>query len=174
MKKIKITKSKKTFIVSLFLIAAIAGTATTIAFAVAQSGSVINNFFAADHNTGIDENVSGNLNKDVRVKNDAKNSPAFIRVRLTVSPDTASNDIALIYQQDLSNWVEADDGFWYYLKAVPAGGYTDYLLDAVSVSDDFSEPFDVTVYEESCVAIIEPGDKTDLATIQATFQTATN
>ena len=54
MKKFNFDKNKKSFILSLLLLAVVVGTAGTVALAVAKSNGVINTFQAADNNTGID------------------------------------------------------------------------------------------------------------------------
>lgn len=172
MKKVKNMKTKRTFIVSFLLIVAIAGAAVTIALAVAQSTPVTNTFTAADHNTNIDENVEGNLTKEVRVQNSASNSPAFIRVRLTPSPEGSVN---LIFAEDAfatDKWVNGGDGFYYYLQAVEPGNSTDMLLKAVEPVGDITT-FDVTVYEESCVATQIPSGTDALTHIKATFNAST-
>ena len=178
MKKFRVKKEKRTFIVSLLLVAAIAGAAITIALAIAQSNAVTNTFKAADHETGIVETVGG-LNKDVTVKNNSESSPAFIRVRMVVSPEDAG--IQLVYNSNAENedkykvpsdWAQAADGFYYYLKAVPAKGSTSQLLDEVEVPEGFTDTFDVTVYEESCVATVPAGQSATLDVIKNAFDKA--
>lgn len=146
--------------ISVLLVIAVTGAALTMALAFAQSNSLTNTFKAAEHSTEITEDVTG-LDKNVTVTNNSKESAAFVRVRLVVSPENAQEEIKLVFDGEAEGngryvvpkeWAEADDGFYYYLSAVPAGESTTRLLDAVDVAENYKEPFDVTVYEESCVA----------------------
>lgn len=83
MKKFKFNKNKKSFILSLLLLAAVVGTAGTVALAVGKSNKVINTFQAADNNTGIDEGDGGEpKNKVVSIKNESEKDKAFIREEL--------------------------------------------------------------------------------------------
>lgn len=179
MKKKNITKNKKTFIVSLLLVVAIAGAAITMALAIARSNNVINTFEAADHSTEIEEKVDSDLTKTVWVKNTAKKSPAFIRVRLTVSPEELQKSLVLDEKAlDEGKWIDGEDGFYYYLTAVPAGGKTDALLSRVDGDSEVfkkftGDSFDIVVYEESCVATVAGGKQERLENIKAAFDAAT-
>lgn len=176
MKKIK---NRKHFLaVSLLMLVLVVGAAVTVALGLASTDPVVNTFKAADHETEIEEEVDGKLNKDVTVTNTAEESPAFIRVRLVVSPEEkavlkfAPNDSPDVG----NNWEDGKDGFYYYTKAVAPGDSTEQLLDSVAIKEgtDFEvgETLDVTVYEESCVANIAAGQFADVADIQEAFAQA--
>ena len=159
MKKFNFDKNKKSFILSLLLLVAVVGTAGTVALAVAKSNGVKNTFQAADNNTGIEEPGEGTpVDKKVSVKNDSSKNYTFIRARVTVSPEDAWE----VSIPTGTKWEDGGDGFYYYCQAVapvkpnePNKGKntTDLLIDGVTPSADFTgDTFDVTVYEESCVA----------------------
>lgn len=156
----------KISVAALLFAVALAGIFGTVAFTMANTGQVTNWFFAADHSTSIEEHVDGELNKDVRVKNNGK-SDAFIRVRIVVSP---REKVELVYAKNAFNQESADgywiadlsevtgEGYYYFSEEVPYGEATTQLLDAVAPCQGFTDLFDVTVYEESCVAKSFPSD----------------
>lgn len=176
MKKIK---NRKHFLaVSLLMLVLVVGAAVTVALGLASTDPVVNTFKAADHETEIEEEVDGTLNKDVTVTNTAEESAAFIRVRLVVSPEEKA---VLKFAPDDSstvgnNWVDGGDGFYYYTKAVAPGESTEQLLDSVAVNNETAfeagETLDVTVYEESCVANIAAGQSAEVKQIQQVFAQA--
>ena len=171
MKKFKFNKNKKSFILSLLLLAAVVGTAGTVALAVGKSNKVINTFQAADNNTGIDEGDGGEpKNKVVSIKNESEKDKAFIRARVTVSPEGACK----VDTSRAESWEYCkEDGFYYYLKAVAPKGKTTELFNGVTPSDDFKgDTFDVTVYEESCVANVSSDKDLDINIVKAAFDKA--
>lgn len=155
MKKFNFDKNKKSFILSLLLLVAVVGTAGTVALAVAKSNDVKNTFQAADNNTGIEEPGEGTpVDKKVSVKNDSSKNYTFIRARVTVSPKgacTVNVPTGTHWQKDGTE----EDAFYYYCQAVAPGAKTSELISSVTPATDESfegNTFDVTVYEESCVA----------------------
>ena len=171
MKKFNFDKNKKSFILSLLLLAVVVGTAGTVALAVAKSNGVINTFQAADNNTGIDEDDGGEpQNKVVSIKNESEKDKAFIRARVTVYPEGACE----VDTSRAESWEYCkEDGFYYYLKDVAPGGKTTELLNGVTPSDDFKgDTFDVTVYEESCVANVSSDKDLDINIVKAAFDKA--
>lgn len=150
MKNFKFDKNKKSFILSLLLLVAVVGTASTVALAVATSDKVTNTFQAADNNTDIVEPGNGNPNqKKVSIKNSSLTSATFVRARVTVSPEGACTYTIPAG----TGWKDGGDGFYYYCEAVPKEGSTTNLLDGVTPTNQY-DTFDVTVYEESCVATV--------------------
>lgn len=157
MKKFNEFRKKHTFIVSILLVLMIAGVATTVALVTAKTAPVINTFKAADMDTEIveptpDPTPQPAEEKRVTVQNNGGSS-AFIRVRVTVSPENAAEPR---WETKTDWYYDSDDGFYYYLAPLAGGGKTAPLFDGVNVSDEFKnshEDFDVTVYQESCVAV---------------------
>lgn len=159
MKKFNFDKNKKSFVLSLLLLVAVVGTAGTVALAVAKSNDVKNTFQAADNNTGIEEPEGGTPEKkQVSVINESSENYTFIRARVTVSPEGACE----VNIPKETKWEDGGDGFYYYCQAVAPvkpnepdedKSNTDLLIDGVTPSGNFKgNTFDVTVYEESCVA----------------------
>lgn len=179
MKKFNELRKKHTFIVSVLLVIAIVGVAATVALAVASTDPVVNTFKAADLDTEIEEPTPSPDpvpadKKKVTIKNNGE-SAAFIRVRVTVSPEGAAEPS---YVQK-TNWYYGGDGFYYYLEAVQGNGETTPLFDGVVPSEEFAasqESFDVTVYQESCVATTDlseyPEVEDKLEAIKAAFVSA--
>lgn len=149
-------RSKKTAILSVLLLAAVIGVGATIALAVAQTSPVVNTFEAGKIDTSIEEQVDTDMdtdmNKKVWVKNSAEaKNDAFVRVRIN-----CPEEIDLKFSDaSADTWKKGDDGFYYYLYSVAPGEKTTQLLDSVSIKAEFQDSvksFDVTVYQESCVA----------------------
>ena len=172
MKKL-LRKYNKTFIASLLMLIMIVGAAVTVAFSVARSNDVENTFKAADIDTKIEEEFGDGLTKKVKVSNSADaTSPAFIRVRISCSPEDI--EAALVLNLDGSKWIDGHDGFYYYLDAVIPGDSTAELLtevdqnkipDAVKGAD-----FDIIIYQESVVAAAVEDITLDV--MQQTFRNA--
>lgn len=179
MKKFSELRKKHTFIVSILLALAIAGVAATVALAVASTDPVVNTFKAADLDTEIEEPTPTPSpvpadNKRVTIENHG-DSPAFIRVRVNVSPENAAEPSFV----QKTSWYNGGDGFYYYLESVPGKGETAPLFDRVVPSEEFQqshESFDVTVYQESCVATGEldelDSNEKKLEVIKKAFQDA--
>lgn len=179
MKKLSELRKKHTFIVSILLALAIAGVAATVALAVASTDPVVNTFKAADLDTEIEEPTPSPSpvpaeDKKVAIKNNG-DSPAFIRVRVMISPEGAANPS---YVQS-SDWQDGKDGFYYYLKAVDGKEETTALFEGVVPSKNFlnsQESFEVTVYQESCVATSNlsecPTSEEKLNAMKTAFQQA--
>lgn len=145
-------RSKKIAILSVLLLAAVIGVGATIALAVAQTSPVVNTFEAGKIDTSIEEQVDTDMNKKVWVKNSAEaKNDAFVRVRINCPEEIELK----LSTESADTWEEGDDGFYYYLYSVAPGENTTQLLDSVSVKEGFQDSvksFDVTVYQESCVA----------------------
>ena len=95
-----------------------------------------------------DVKPDSSLKKDVKIVNDGP-SDAFIRARITISPDKA-----VIVDAPTEDWVLAEDGWYYYKKVVSGpidGKYfsTTSLMTKVIIPADIKEDFDVTVYQEA-------------------------
>lgn len=151
MKKIIIKNmNKKSLILSVLLLVVIVGMGGTVAIAVAKTGSVINIFNAGKIDTGIEEEVDVNFNKKVTVKN-TKESHAYVRVRLNVP----SSITPVLPGVEDGTWAAGGDGFYYYLYSLGKDETSTMLLEKLTVPEDYKESFDVTVYEESCIATKE-------------------
>ncbi len=175
MKINSIKKQKNKFYLVPLLLVLLVGSTVTLALMMGKSNLLTNTFHAADHQTGIEENVDG-LKKEVRVQNKSESSPAFIRVRLVVSPEDSVDLIFGGENGDVpDDWeYNEEDGFYYYLKGVPANEYTSYLLKSVELKNGFNgDTFDVTVYEESCIATVGANTEMDLDTIIKAFEDST-
>ena len=183
----KFLKGKKTFILALALIVAVLGTGFTIAYMTDKDSitNTVKSIARPDDTTDIEEETggydeNGYLQKTVTVKNtdeayseDGDYDTAFIRARITVSPDlwesreislytgnwsgnsfTGSEEVLKTDGKNINGWVYASsDGWWYYTEPVVQGKSTKSLLDAVySKNPDETADFDVTIYEESVLS----------------------
>ena len=88
----EIWKKKKIFVITIALMVGIIGTAATFAIITATAGMVTNTFQAAKVATEIEEEFEGGIRAGSTVKKNpsVKNtgiSDAFVRVRITISPD---------------------------------------------------------------------------------------
>ena len=131
------------------------GVAGTYAILTDATGTVVNTFTGEEINTHIEENedfdkqdvkpgVTLTLNKDVKVVNDGP-SDAFIRARVTISPDKA-----VTFTGTDSKWVKAEgDDWYYYTEVVAVGDSTESIMTKVNIPKDIKEDFDITVYQEA-------------------------
>lgn len=88
----EIWKKKKIFVITIALMVGIIGTAATFAIITATAGTVTNTFQAAKVATEIEEEFEGGIRAGSTVKKNpsVKNtgiSDAFVRVRITISPE---------------------------------------------------------------------------------------
>lgn len=170
----KILKNKKIFAAFLVLGVLLIGGATTMALEVASSEKVKNTFSVADCDTKIVEHFGESaLDKDIYVYNESETTAAYVRVRLTVSADAMGVN-PVLDEKSKDSWIYGDDGFYYYLYPVQPKECTTKLLDAISLDENFDgTTFDVTAYEESCVATSGAKGKTSVKDIKAAFDKAT-
>lgn len=151
MKVLKDLFRKRTFIVSVLLVTAVFGTAATLALATAKTNPVVNSFKGAEADTSFDENGNGAQNsKKVSITNNGE-SDVFVRAKIKVSPENAGkvyND-----ESDKIDWI-LDDGYYYYKKVLSQNQSTSFLMGGIEVDPAFPEDqtFDVTVYQETCIA----------------------
>lgn len=161
MKKFNIkSMNRKTFFLSLVLLIAVVGVGITVALSVARTDPVVNSFEVGKIDTSIEENVDEELQKTVTVKNSSNaSSDAFVRVRIN-----APAEIMLKFAEEpLNTWADGRDGFYYFLYSVAPGASTTQLLSKVSLNqldasvlEELKQTgFDVTVYQESCIATTE-------------------
>lgn len=159
MKKLNIKSiNRKTLLLSVVLLVAIIGVGVTVALSIAGTNPVVNTFKVGKIDTQIEETVDGDFNKQVKVTNsESADSDAFIRVRIN-----APEGITLNFTQDYGKyWKDGNDGFYYFLYSVAPGESTTELLSSVGIDNKASDAvqnelmkngFDVTVYQESCIA----------------------
>lgn len=142
----------KKLIISLAACAVImAGIGGTYAVLTASTTDVTNTFKVEEViETEIEENwTEGQLDKTVSVKNVGPDN-AFIRARVTISPDDVAEWKHSNSDGDAWDWVDGKDGWYYYTKVVPSGASTTSLMTKVELKDaSFEGDFDVTVYQEA-------------------------
>lgn len=122
----------------------------TLAWLTSVADSVSNSFEAGRVSCAVDEAVSGSVKQYVRIQNTG-NVPAYIRVMLIPiwrSADGSGTGLEAPMPGTVNpgNWTFSE-GIWYYGQAVPAGGYTDSLIE------NFEMPYrDGMVYELQILA----------------------
>ena len=195
--------NKKIFIVTILLVMGILGTATTFSLLTSNTVAVENSFSTAEVTTHIEEEFEGKVEAGSTVKktpsivNDGP-SNAYIRARITVSPEDA--DITLL----LGNWEEMEftktaelsqdagylndgdsdgygwyyneeDGFFYYNTTTTPDEtsefhVTDTIFDAVFIGEEIKSDFDITIYQEAVYSGDDvPGTKRTVQEIEAFF-----
>lgn len=98
----------------------------SLAYLIATSDAVTNTFNPSHVTTAVEETLDNNVKKDVKIKNTG-DTAAYIRAAVVVTWQNANGDV---YGQkpvagvDYTNWtpgadwVEGNDGFYYYKKPV--------------------------------------------------------
>lgn len=106
----------------------------TIAWLAASTDEVVNVFTPGKIDTEIDEpDWDGKTKATVQVKNTASTIPVYVRV--AVSANWVKDGVIVkpwdgTIDHDETNWeYNAEDGFYYYNKILPAGQTTENLLD---------------------------------------------
>lgn len=180
-------KHKKILVCSALLLTI--GVGSTLAYLQQRSNDLTNTFEVANVETEIDEPKMEQDNSDLKktpsVKNTGK-TDVIIRVRCVVSPEDVL-DGKIDYNTDLNsitakdsdvegNWVNGNDGYWYYQAVIPANKETEPLFTTISnvfvKNDDGTysfaegcEDFDITIYQESVQANINLNDGSSLSAI---------
>ena len=134
-KRRKFIKSSLLLIaVAALLVAAVGG---TVAYLVTNTSSVVNTFTPATVKTEVDDTVSGNIKKDVQIKNKS-NIPVYMRVAVVanwykdgkvVAPWSDYTGLPIG-----NNWQRGNDGYYYYKGTVAAGAEVK-LFDSYTASD---------------------------------------
>ena len=139
-------KSSKRFsiIISLLLITLIAS-AGTLAWVTATTGPVENQFKVGSVILDINEDFNNETKSNVTVTNNG-NCTGYIRAAIiptwgsynedgkftAVNKKASLNDLNITYGSD--NWKKAQDGYYYYIKPVPAGMTTEKLIETATVA----------------------------------------
>lgn len=154
------------------------GAVLTVAFSVAQSEWVKNTLLQAELDTAIEEHVNADdWIKEVKVVNSGK-SPAFIRVRILVSPEGVLGSVIHI-KEDATNrdpkWQDGGDGFLYYTEALaPDGAKSGTVMRQLEYlgGADYNGSFQISVYHEAVVATVAAGETASVETIKSAFDQA--
>lgn len=138
-----VTRKTAVLLASLvFLLACITG--TTIAYLLDNGGEVVNTFTPAEVACVVNEaSFKDDVKTNVTVAN-AGNVPAYIRAAIVV---TWQNEDGYVYgvkpvlgtdytmtlklkdDQNVVQWIQEDDGYYYYQFEVPVSGSTAVLID---------------------------------------------
>lgn len=143
-------KHKKIIITLAACAVVLAGIGGTYSVLTASTETVENKFKPEVIETEIVEKLGkGTLDKDVTIKNIGPDD-AFIRARVTVSPEEVAEWKHSNSDGDTWDWVDGGDGWYYYPYVVPKGESTTSLMTKVELKDaNFEGDFDVTVYQEA-------------------------
>ncbi len=113
---------------------------TTFAFLYTGTDPVENRFQPSHAACDVTETFDGSVKSDVKVQNTGE-VDVYIRVAVIVSwmssdqtrvaavTPVQGTDYTLEMAQN-TNWMQGDDGFWYFTVPVTAGTYTDVLIDS--------------------------------------------
>lgn len=166
-------KAVITLVTCLLIGGGVVGTYATLS---AVTDNVVNKFSGEEINTSITEDFppqdvtpGTSLKKDVKIVNDGP-SDAFIRARVTISPDKA-----VTFEGTTEDWsYSQQDGWFYYKKVVPVDESTTSLMTTVKLPQNLTENFDVTVYQEAVgTGKYKPGDNVPITDIQKAFADVT-
>ena len=127
---------------------------TTIAYLMANTDDTVNVFTPGEVQTEIEEDFDGEVKENVTVKNTG-NVDAYLRAAIVVTwQDEEGNILASVpvlgtdYEMTLgtdTGWFQAEDGYYYYSRPVPAGGKSGILIESC-------KPL---VEKEGCVLSVE-------------------
>lgn len=110
----------------------------TVAYLVTSTRSITNTFTPSNVTISIEENMSGNVKNDVKIKN-IGNTAAYIRAAVVVTwQDESGNvygqvpvenvDYSISWSKD--KWSEPNNGYYYYTSSVAPNDETGVLFTA--------------------------------------------
>ena len=116
------------------------GVGGTLAYLIANGGSITNIFNPTQASIQIVETFDETTKEDVYVKNTCE-IPVYVRVAIVPTWEDANgnpvgvsaslNDLNIDWGSD--KWVEHSDGYWYYKEAVAVDTVTENLIDEATV-----------------------------------------
>ena len=135
---------------ALILVLAVGG---TVAYIFTQTGPVINTFTPTEAKITVDEETSNNQKTSITVVNNSTGVPVYIRVALVANMiDGAGNVTGAASVPEFTpgdDWLEGNDGYYYYTQPVPVGESTGNLLKAPM---ELSENMQVVVLADAIQA----------------------
>lgn len=171
------SKLKKRKLILFAVIAVlIVSAGVTLAYLQKKTQKVTNTFTIGNITTKVTEEFSQitdwKFQKQPRVENigyNGEGNACYVRVRIVASPEKQLNLIG--FENYKENWIEGEDGYYYYQHVLNVGECTTPLFDAVEVKEEYRdsiEEFEVTVYQEAVQSRISALDGTveeDMMTI---------
>lgn len=154
----------------------------TLAYLVTATDLLTNTFAVVDIDTEVKEPADGEVKAPYVVNN--SNVPVYVRAYAVVSSEgtvpVSADDVEIKFDETAGWEYNEQDGYYYYLKAVPVAGegvdnWTTPLFKGVEVTNEALETnadakFSVYVYHESIQA--KPADLIDATAIAALFENA--
>lgn len=146
MKTVKRTHGKKSAVLLTSLILVITfAVGGTIAYLVANSGSVVNTFVPGNITTEIVEENEDGVKKNVAIWNKG-NTPAYVRAAVIVTwkdeidgnvyGQKPEGNVNYSIEYNLTDWFLGDDGFYYSIEPVPAESTSKVLITSCSPIDE--------------------------------------
>lgn len=130
-------KKSMTLLVSL-LLAVCLTVGGTLAFLTATDGPVENIFNPSQVTTKVEETLSGTTKSNVMIRNTG-DIDAWIRAAVIVTWQNSAGEVygkapvaGTDYTIDKGNWLEGEDGFYYWNKPVAPNGLTGNLIDSIT------------------------------------------
>lgn len=132
----KVYMSRTTALLIAIVMIVGAAIGSTVAYLIARSDSMVNNFTYATVSCAVTEKVIGNSKSDVQVQNTGT-TDAYIRAAVVVNWIDADGKIlptppeGCSYTKDLNpngKWTQGVDGYYYYWTPVAPGGMTEGSL----------------------------------------------
>lgn len=103
----------------------------TLAYLVTQTDSVVNTFTPANVDTEIDETFVNNVKSSIKVENKG-NIPVYVRVALVGNWCDSNGNVVEPWNGSVtinsSDWIEGNDGYYYYTRPLAASATTSNLL----------------------------------------------
>lgn len=155
----KFSKKTVALVVSIALLLCI-GIGSTLAYLIAESGTVENKFTPSDVTTQVEESFDGTTKSNVSVKNTG-DIDANIRAAIVVTWQDANGNVygktpvaGADYTMELNlenGWSKGEDGFYYWNDPVAPGANTGVLITFCTAANTAPEGYSL------CVEIIGSG-----------------
>lgn len=156
----KNNKRKVSILTVCLLLTVLIAVGSTIAYIFTSTGPVTNTFTPVTPETIIDEDFQ-EIKENVSIRNSGK-VDSYIRVKIAITWQDKNNnvyykepvlgeDYTITYTSD-TNWVQGNDGFWYYKKFVPAGQSTSVLISEakwLKKCENEAYPLDIEILSQA-------------------------
>lgn len=138
-KHLTYNRNKLKLFIVLSLVLILFSVGITVAYIIAKSAKLSNEFIPANVACSVDESFSNGIKQDVSIKNTG-NVNAYIRAAIIVnwvtedgkilSVSPTHDDYSIVLAED--GWFKGSDGFWYYKTPVAPGNKTLNLINSAT------------------------------------------
>lgn len=158
-------------VIASVILTSLLSTGGTLAFIFLQTKPIANTFIPADVSCEVSETFNGTVKSEVKIKNTGK-TDAYIRAAVVITwvdengniharKPVAGTDYTIAYHE--TNWLQDQNGFWYYIFPVAVGGTTENLIEQCTAPEG-SAPEGYFLSVEIVASAMQSAPKTGVET----------